>query len=83
MKILAAMLLAFTVCLPAHGQERPGRDRQMQQQGMQPRERAREERREARRQRPDREERRRFSREQHQQLRQDLLDANRDMKGRR
>ena len=81
MKTLAALLLACTVCLPAIGQERPGRDRQMQKQGMQPRERAREERREARREHSDREGRRHFSREERQQLRQDLLDANCEMKG--
>ena len=83
MKTRLALLLAFAVCLPALGQERPGRDRQMQKQGMQPRERVREERRDAQRERPDREERRHFSREERQQLRQDLLDANREMKGRR
>jgi len=83
MKTLLALLLAFAVCLPALGQERPGRERQAQKQGLQPRERARDERREMRRERNDRDERRHFSREERQQLRQDLLDANREMKGRR
>ena len=47
----------------------------MQKQGMQPRDKMREERREFRRER--------FSREERDKLRQDLLDANREMKGRR
>jgi hypothetical protein len=52
---------------------------------VQPRERARDERREFRRERLDRRdgERGRFSREERDKLRQDLLDANREMKGRR
>jgi Ni/Co efflux regulator RcnB len=79
MKSLVALLLAFAVCLPATGQERPARERQAHKQGMQPR----EERREMRRERGDREERRRFSHEERRQLRQDLIDANRAMKGRR
>ena len=83
MKTLAALLLSIAVCLPALGQERPGRDRQVHRQGMQPPERAREERREMRRARSDREDRRHFSHEERRQLRQDLLDANREMKGRR
>lgn len=82
MKTLLALLLACAVCLPALGQERPGRDRHLQKQGLQPRERPREERREARRERPERAEGRHFSREERQRLRQDLLDTNREMKGR-
>jgi len=56
-----------------------------QKQTMQPRERMRDERREFRRERMDRRdgERGRFSREERDKLRQDLLDANREMKGRR
>ena len=80
MKALLALLLACAVCLPALGQERPARERHAQKQGMQPR----EERRELRRERGDREERRRLSHEERRQLRQDLIDANREMrKGRR
>ena len=83
MKALLALLLAFAVCLPAAGQERPARERQIQKQGMQPRERVRDERREMRRERGDREDRRHFSHEERRQLRQDLIDANRAMKHRR
>lgn len=79
-KTLAALLLALVMCVPALAQERPGRERQVRKES---RERVREERREAHRERSDRDERRRFSREERQQLRQDLLDANREMKGRR
>ena len=79
MKSPLALLLAFAVCLPAAGQERPARERSVQKQGMQPR----EERREMRRERGDREERRRLSHEERRQLRQDLIDANRAMKHRR
>jgi len=52
---------------------------------MQPRERARQDHREFSRERTDRRdgERGRFSREERDKLRQDLLDANREMKGRR
>ncbi len=74
------MLLATTICLPALAQDRQGRDRQMQKQGMQP-----QERREAHRERMERRdgERHRFTREERKQLRQDLLDANRDLKGKK
>lgn len=79
MKTLAALLLAFAVAAPVLGQER-GRDRQVQKQGMQPREQ-----REMRREHRDRRdgERHRFTREERKQLRQDLMDANREMKGRK
>jgi hypothetical protein len=52
---------------------------------MQPRERMRDDRREFRGERIERKdgERGRFSREERDKLRQDLLDANREMKGRR
>jgi len=83
MKTLAALLLAVAVCLPALAQDRGGRERQIQKQGMQPRERMRDERREMRRERGDREDRRHFSHEERRQLRQDLIDANRAMKHRR
>jgi Ni/Co efflux regulator RcnB len=83
MKTFAALLLAVAVCLPAFAQDRGGRERQIQKQGMQPRERVRDERREMRRERGDREDRRHFSHEERRQLRQDLIDANRAMKHRR
>jgi len=78
---LAAALLA---AWPVTAQQQ-GRDTQWQKQGVQPRERMRDERREFRRERMDRRggERGRFSREERDKLRQDLLDANREMKGRR
>lgn len=79
MKRLAALLLAFAVCLPALGQDRQDRDRQLRKPGAQPRERMRDERRELRRERHEGE-RHRFTREERDQLRQDLLDANRAMK---
>ena len=75
---LAAALLA---AWPVTAQQQ-GRDAQWQKQGAQPRERARDDRREFRRERRDGE-RGRFSREERDKLRQDLLDANREMKGRR
>ena len=83
MKSLLALLLSFALCLPALGQERPGRDRQVHKQRAQQREPAREERREMRRGRSEREDRRHFSHEERRQLRQDLIDANRAMKQRR
>ena len=78
---LAAALLA---AWPVTAQQR-GRDAQWQKQGVQPLERARDDRREFRRERMERRdgERGRFSREERDKLRQDLLDANRDMKRRR
>jgi Ni/Co efflux regulator RcnB len=87
MKILVPLLLAAAVLAagPALAQPPEGRNAQMQKQGAQPRERLREDRREFRRERMDRRngERGRFSREERDKLRQDLLDANRDMKRRR
>jgi Ni/Co efflux regulator RcnB len=74
--VLAAGMLA---AWPAAAQA-PERGAHLQKQGLQPREREREERRELRRDRGGRE---RLSREQRDKLRQDILDANRDMKGRR
>jgi Ni/Co efflux regulator RcnB len=81
MLLLAAAVLAAGPAL-AQPQERGTR---AQKQSMQPRERIRDDRREFRRERMDRRdgERGRFSREERDKLRQDLLDANRDMKGRR
>jgi hypothetical protein len=88
MRTLAALLFGAILLAdaPAFAQERPGRDQQFQKQGLQPRERLRDDRRELRRERMergDRDDRRRFSREERDKLRQDLLDANREMKGRR
>ena len=79
-----ALALALLAAWPAAAQPQ-GRDAQMQKQGMQPRERTRDDRRELRRERMERRdgERGRFSREERDKLRQDLLDANRDMKHRR
>lgn len=80
--LLGAVLLAQA---PAYAQEQSRRGEQIQKQGLQPRESRRDERREFRREHRERGdgEHRRFSREEHDQLRQDLLDANREMKRRR
>ena len=88
MKALLSLVLAAAVLAawPAAAQQSPqGRGAQLQKQGMQPRERMRDDRREFRRERMERRdgERGRFSREERDKLRQDLLDANREMKGRR
>jgi len=88
MKVLVPLLLAAAVLAAGSALAQPppqGRNAQMQKQGAQPRERVREDRREFRRERMDRRdgERGRFSREERDKLRQDLLDANRDMKRRR
>ena len=74
--IAAALLAAW----PATAQQQ-GRGAQAQKQSMQSRERMRDDRREFRGERMERRER--FSREERDKLRQDLLDANREMKGRR
>jgi len=80
----ALLSLAFAAALlaawPATAQQQ-GRGAQMQKQGMQPRERMRDDRREFRGERMERRER--FSREERDKLRQDLLEVNREMKGRR
>jgi len=78
--IAAALLAAW----PATAQQQ-GRGAQAQKQSMQSRERMRDDRREFRGERMERKdgERGRFSREERDKLRQDLLDANREMKGRR
>jgi Ni/Co efflux regulator RcnB len=84
----ALLSLAFAAALlaawPAAAQQQ-GRGAQAQKQSMQPRERMRDDRREFRGERMERKdgERGRFSREERDKLRQDLLDANREMKGRR
>ena len=76
-----ALAVALLAAWPAVAQQQE-RGAQMQKQGVQPRERGRDERREFRRERRDGE-RGRFSREERDKLRQDLLDANREMKHRR
>ena len=84
----ALLSLAFAAALlaawPATAQQQ-GRGAQAQKQSMQSRERMRDDRREFRGERMERKdgERGRFSREERDKLRQDLLDANREMKGRR
>jgi len=83
MKLAAALLLAVLLLpqSPAHAQERGWRAFQGQKQGFAPRER--ESREELRRERPERREVRReqrFTPAEREKLRQDLLDANRDLK---
>ncbi|MGH8708187.1 MAG: hypothetical protein ACREVD_09025 [Burkholderiales bacterium] len=76
--LLAALLLAQA---PAHAQDRGWRGQQGQKQGFAPPQR--EERDALRRERSDRREERReqrFTPAEREKLRQDLLDANRDMK---
>ncbi|HEX9183835.1 MAG TPA: hypothetical protein VF876_11295 [Burkholderiales bacterium] len=97
--VALAFAAALAAAWPAHAQPqgRPQRQQGVQpqrQQGVQPQrqqgvqpQKAGNERQEFRRERMDRgdhmERRERFSREERDKLRQDLLDANRDMKGRR
>ena len=79
--LVAAVLLAHA---PAHAQEREGRGAQGEKQGFAPRER--EGREALRRERPERRELRReqrFTPAEREKLRQDLIDANRDLKRRR
>jgi hypothetical protein len=86
MRLAVALLLA-AVCLanaPAYAQERGWRGAQGQRQSLVPSERP--ERGAQRRERTERREprrERRFTPEERRQLRQDLLDANRDIRGRR
>lgn len=77
--LLASLLLAQAA---AFAQERKGREAQAGRPGLAPRERAREDRQDARRERMDRRERR-FTPQEREKLRQDLIDANREMHGRR
>lgn len=79
-----ALLLALAALAPVQAQERPWRGLQGQKEGFAPRERV--EREQMRRERTERgEERRehRFTPEERDKLRQDLLDANRDMRRRK
>jgi hypothetical protein len=86
MKALLALTFAAALACawPAHAQPPQGRP---QKQVMQPQKGGNNGRNEYRRERLDRgesmERRERFSREERDKLRQDLIDANRDMKGRR
>jgi hypothetical protein len=88
MKALLALAVAaaFACAWPAHAQPE-GRSHGRPQQGMQPQKAGNDGRYDYRRERMDRgermERRERFTREERDKLRQDLLDANRDMKGRR
>jgi Spy/CpxP family protein refolding chaperone len=79
--LLAALLLALA---PAQAQDRGWRGKQERKQGFAPPQReSRESRETLRRDRPERREERReqrFTPEEREKLRQDLLDANRDMK---
>ena len=83
MKWSVALLLVLAALAPAQAQERPGRGLQGQKEGFAPRERA--ERGELRRERMERREQRReqrFTPAEREKLRQDLIDANRDMRRR-
>ena len=89
MNALAALAFAaaFTCAWPAHAQQQGRSYGRQQQQGVPPQKAGNDGRHEYRRERMDRgeryERRERFSREERDKLRQDLLDANRDLKGRR
>jgi len=86
MKPLSALLLVAAVLLvhaqaPAVAQDRGWRGAQGQKQGFAPRQREeREARRRARPERRDAPREQRFTPEEREKLRQDLLDANRDLK---
>ena len=77
--LLASVLIGQGVAL---AQPPPGGERRVERQRLAPREAAREQRRDTQRQRMDRRERR-FTPQEREKLRQDLLDANREMHGRR
>lgn len=80
-RIALALLLVFACLAPAAAQERLSRGQQGEKQGFAPRER--ESREDLRRERPERREVRReqrFTPAEREKLRQDLLDANRDLK---
>jgi hypothetical protein len=84
MKWTVALLLVFASLAPVQAQERPGRGLQGQKEGFAPRERV--EREQMRRERTERRELRReqrFTPAEREKLRQDLIDANRDLKRRR
>jgi len=84
MKLAVALLLALASLAPVQAQERPWRGLQGQKEGFAPRERV--ERGEVRRERVEDRERqreRRFTPEEREKLRQDLIDANRDMRRRK
>ncbi len=78
--LFAALLLAQA---PAHAQDRGWRGQQGQKQGFAPPQReSREMQRRERIERRDDRREQRFTPEEREKLRQDLLDANRDMRGR-
>ncbi len=79
--LLAAAALLVHAPAPAQAQDRVWRGSQGQKQGFAPRERGeREALRRERAARREEERARRFTPEEREKLRQDLLDANRDMK---
>jgi hypothetical protein len=85
MKRFAVLLFAFLLLAQgsAFAQERTAREAQAGRESLAPRERARQDQKEdARRQRMERRERR-FTPQEREKLRQDLLDTNREMHGRR
>jgi hypothetical protein len=84
MRWTVALLLALACLAPVQAQERPWRGPQGQKEGFAPRERV--EREQMRRERSERSELRReqrFTPAEREKLRQDLIDANRDMRQRR
>ena len=84
MRWTVALLLALAFLAPVQAQERLWRGLQGQKEGFAPRER--EDREALRRERPERRELRReqrFTPEEREKLRQDLIDANRDMRRRK
>ena len=88
MRLAAALLLAALFLanapVPAHAQDRGGRGGQGHKQGLVPSERGdREAQRNERSERREQRREQRFTPEERRQLRQDLLDANREMRGRR
>jgi hypothetical protein len=80
MKLRAVLLLASILLVQgsALAQPRPERERNLERQGFAARERAREDRRDARRERMQRQGHR-FTPQEREKLRQDLIDANREM----
>lgn len=84
MRSTVALLLVLASLAPVQAQERPGRGLQGQREGFAPRERV--EREPMRRERAERREQRReqrFTPAEREKLRQDLIDANRDLRRRK
>lgn len=84
MRKVLALLIAAVLLAPAYAQERGARG-QGQRDSFAPRERQDRDafRRERTERRDERAHERRFTREEREKLRQDILDANRDMRRRR